>query len=335
MRNRRWAAAAAAVSALTLAACSAPPAPGTGADFEGTIDLSLALGEGSHHHAGAEAFAEELSDLTQGRIETEFYYNNALGGEREVVEGMSIGSVDAGIASTGPMGGFVEEYYLFDLPYLFQDYDHAWAALDGSVGDELAGLLEEEADVRVLSWMENGFRHMTNGVRPVHTPDDLDDMVHRTQESNVQIDTWSQLGANATPLAWPEVYTALQQGVMDSQENPLPTIADVRFHEVQDHLALTQHTYSPAPLMISGDLWRQLSEDDQQAVTRAAEHALPVQREASVEQAGAAVQDLEDEGMQVTRPDLEAFEARTGPVRDTWAPRLGEDLVEDARSATP
>lgn len=333
MRIARWA--AAATTALALTACTAPPEPGTGEDHVGTIDLSLALGEGSHHHVGAEAFAEELSELTGGRIQVEFYYNNALGGEREVVEGMSIGSIDAGIASTGPMGGFVEEYYLFDLPYLFDDHEHAWAALDGGVGDDLGSLLHETADVHVLAWMENGFRHMTNGVGPVHTPADLDGMVHRTQESNVQIDTWSQFGANATPLAWPEVYTALQQGVMDSQENPLPTIADVRFHEVQDHLVLTQHTYSPAPLMLSGDLWRELSGDDREAVTRAAERALPVQREASVEQADDAVAALAGEGMQVTRPDLEAFRAETGPVYDTWAPRLGEDLVEGARTATP
>lgn len=318
--------------ALVLTACGEAPEP-AGGDFEGTLDISLALGEGSHHHAGAVAFADELSELTDNRIEVEYYYNNALGGEREVVEGMSVGSIDLGIASTGPMGGFVDEFFMFDLPYLFDDHDHAWTALDGDVGDELADKLYEQSDVRILAWMENGFRHTTNSVHALESPDDVVDLDHRTQESHVQIETWSALGANATPLAWPEVYTALQQGVMDSQENPLPTIVDSGFYEVQDHVALTEHTYSPAPLMISGQLWDQMSDADRQALEQAAAHALPVQREASVEQEEEAKLTLVDEGMELTEPDLGPFRAAVEPVYEEWEPRLGEDLIERARTA--
>lgn len=323
----------ASAAALLLTSCGNGGGEGDDSDaFEGTLDLSLALGEGSHHHAGAEAFGDKLEELTEGRIQVQYHYDNALGGEREVVEGMSINSIDMGIASTGPIGGFVSDFFLFDMPYLFENHDHAHAVLDGEIGDELADLLKDDSNVQILGWMENGFRHQTNSVRPINEPEDLRGIDHRTQESEVQIDTWNALGANATPMAWPEVYTALQQGVMDSQENPLPTIVDVNFFEVQDYLALTQHTYSPAPMMISGQLWDSLSEEDQGHFQEAADHAVPIQREASQEQEEEAIETLESEGMETTEPNLEPFIEAVEPVYDKWAPELGEDRIETARN---
>ncbi|WP_109472322.1 TRAP transporter substrate-binding protein DctP [Ornithinimicrobium cavernae] len=324
----------AVATALGVSACGAVQAVPLGAEepFEGTITFSLALGEGSHHHVGAKAFGDKLTELTDGRITVKYYYDNALGGEREVVEGMLIDSIDMGITSTGPIGGFVDEFFVFDLPYLFENHDHAHAVLDSEIGDELATILKDTANVQILAWMENGFRHETNSVQPIETPEDLQGIDHRTQESEVQIDTWSALGANATPMAWPEVYTALQQGVMDSQENPLPTIVDVRFFEVQDYLALTQHVYSPAPMMISGELWDSLSAEDQALFREAAEHALPIQREASFEQEQAAVAALEEKGMEVTEPDLDLFREAVVPVYDKWAPVLGQERIEAARN---
>lgn len=322
-----------AAALLVLTGCGAvDEVVGGDEPFEGDITFSLALGPGSHHHVGAEAFADKLTELTDGRVTVSFYYDNALGGEREVVEGMLIDSIDMGITSTGPIGGFVSEFFVFDMPYLFENHDHAHAVLDGEIGDELADLLKETANVQILGWMENGFRHETNSVRPIHTPEDLRGIKHRTQESQVQIDTWSALGANATPMAWPEVYAALQQGVMDSQENPLPTIVDVRFYEVQDYLALTQHVYSPAPIMMSGRLWDSLSPEDQALFQEAADHAVPVQRQASLEQEQEAVATLEAEGMEVTEPDLDAFSEAVEPVYDTWGPQLGQERIDAARN---
>lgn len=333
MRRGTLLAAPVAMTALVLSACgSAAEVVASDEPFEGDITFSLALGPGSHHHAGAEAFGEKLTELTDGRATVTFYYDNALGGEREVVEGMLIDSIDMGITSTGPIGGFVPEFFVFDMPYLFENHDHAHAVLDSEIGDELVDLLKETANVQILGWMENGFRHETNSVRPINTPADLKGIKHRTQESEVQIDTWTALGANATPMAWPEVYAALQQGVMDSQENPLPTIVDVRFYEVQDYLALTQHVYSPAPIMISGKFWDSLSPEDQALFQEAADYAVPVQRQASLDQEEAAVETLEAEGMEVTRPDLELFSEAVEPVYDKWAPELGEERIDAARN---
>ncbi|WP_198508851.1 DctP family TRAP transporter solute-binding subunit [Bacillus sp. FJAT-44742] len=330
----------AASSMVIVAACGngngAEEAQGDGGDEsnggqeEMVIDVSLPLGPDSQQGVGVLKFGEELERLTDGRLTIDPAYDNALGAEREVVEGMGVGTVDAGISSTGPMGGFVDEILLFDLPYIFENHDHAYAFLDSEHGDFLAERIEEDANVKVLAWMENGFRHNTNDVRPLEHPDDLQGIDHRTQESQVQVDTWSALGANATPMAWDEVYTALQQGVMDSQENPLPTIYDVNFYEVQDYLNMTQHVYSPAPLMMGLDLFNSFSEEDQEAILEAAQIALPVQREASQELEEEYLVALEEEGMEVTHPDLEPFQEAVQPVIDEWAPTVGEDLVEAA-----
>ncbi len=297
-----------------------------------TFDVSLPLGEGSHQHVGVKKFGEELERLTDGRIKIKEHFNNSLGGEREAVEGMSINSIDMAISSTGPLGGFVQEFFMFDLPYLFDSPEHAYAVLDSEIGQELANKLAEQANVVIVGWMENGFRHNTNSVRPLNSPEDLKGIKHRTQESEVQVDTWTALGANATPMAWPEVYTALQQGVMDSQENPLPTIYDVNFHEVQKYLNLTQHVYSPAPLMISKQLFDSLSPEDQEAVMEAGKIATPVQREASQQQEEQYKKELVELGMTLTEPDLEPFKKAVEPVYEKWASQIGEEMIEKVRN---
>ncbi|RSL33561.1 DctP family TRAP transporter solute-binding subunit [Salibacterium salarium] len=305
---------------------------GGSSEEETVIDVSLPLGAESQQGVGVLKFGEELEALTDGRITIEPHYDNALGAEREVFEGMGTGTIDAGIISTGPMGGFIDEFLLFDLPYIFENHEHAHSFLDSEHGDELAKMVKEQQDVQVLAWMENGFRHNSNSVRPVETPADLEGIDHRTQESEVQVDTWEAFGANATPMAWDEVYTALQQGVMESQENPLPTIYDVNFYEVQDYLNLTQHVYHPAPLMMSNSLFESFSEEDQELIMEAAETALPVQREESMAQEEEYLEELQNEGMEVTEPDLDAFREAAEPVIEEWSSTVGEDLIDAARN---
>ena len=314
------------LAAAIALATSTHAAAGT----ERVINVSLPLGPDSQQGIGVLKFGEELERLSEGRLTIEPHYDNALGAEREVVEGMGFGIIDAGIASTGPMGGFVDEFMLFDLPYVFENHKHAYAFLDSEHGEELARLAEEGMNVKFLAWMENGFRHNTNSVRPIEKPSNLEGINHRTQESRVQVDTWEALGANATPMAWTEVYTALQQGVMDSQENPLATIYDVNFYEVQDYLNITQHVYSPAPLMMGLDLFNSFSEEDQAIIIEAAQIALPVQREASQELEQRYLGQLEELGMTVTHPDLAPFREAVKPVLEEWAPTVGAKLVDAA-----
>lgn len=294
------------------------------------FDVSLPLGPESHQAVGVLKFGEELDRLSEGRLTIRPHYDNALGAEREVVEGMGFGLIDMGITSTGPMGGFVDDFMLFDLPYIFNNHEQVYTFMDGPHGDALAAKLETDANVKILGWMENGFRHNTNNVRALNTPDDLKGIRHRTQESRVQVDTWTALGADASPMAWTEVFTALQQGVIDSQENPLATIYDVKFYEVQKYLNLTQHVYSPAPLMMGAQLFTSLSEADQAIVEEAAALAVPVQREASQKMEQELISQLAELGMTVTEPDLDAFREKVQPVIEKWKDTVGPDLIAAA-----
>lgn len=320
-------------AAFALSSCATVTSKDEG--WEGTITFSLTLGDGSHQHQGGQAFAKKLAELTDGRIQTKFYFNNALGGEREVVEGMSINSIKMGIASTGPMGGFVRSFMLFDMPYLFESTDHAYSVLDGEIGDELAAEFLEITNVRILGWQENGFRYLTNSQHAIATPEDLVGIKHRTQESAAQLDTWNALGANAMPMAWPEVYTGLQQGVIDSQENPIATIVDMNFSEVQDYVSLTQHVYSPAPLMISETYFETFSEQDQQAILDAGAHATAIQRQVSFEMEQEGLKILEEQGMEITEIDRDAFVEKTRPVLEKWKDEIPRDLIQRTLDATP
>lgn len=317
---------------IVVAGCGTNQAAGTSDGGERVFDVSLPLGEGSHHDEGLKSFKEELERLTDGRLSVKLHYNNELGGEREVTEGMGINTIEMGLASTGPLGSFVKDIYMFDLPYLFKDVNHAYAVLDSEIGEELAKKIEEKANVKVLSWWENGVRHETNSVRAVKSPEDLKGIKHRTQESEVQVDTWRAFGADATPMAWPEVYTGLQQGVIESQENPIPTILDVRFHEVQDYLNLTGHVYSPLPFMMSKQLFDSLSKEDQDAILEAAKLATSTQREASQRLEQEALKKLEENGMEIVQPDLDAFRKAVEPVYEKWAPKINEELIDKVRN---
>lgn len=297
-------------------------------DFTGVINFSLALGPDSHHHRGGVAFADRLAELTEGRLDVAFHYNNALGGEREVVEGMSVNAIQMGIASTGPITGFVPSYVLFDMPYIFEDPEHAYRVLDGEVGDELAEELVDTTGVKILGWAENGFRYLTNSSRPVIEPEDLTGIRHRTQESSAQLATWRAFGANAMPMAWPEVYTGLQQGVIDSQENPVATIVDMRFDQVQDYLSLTQHVYSPAPIMISQRYLESFAEADQEAIQEAASYATDRQREFSLEMEQEGLKILEERGMQIDDIDRGAFEEAAQPVIEEWQESVPRNLIQ-------
>ena len=218
------------------------------------------------------------------------------------------------------------------MPYLFESNEHAYAVLDSDIGEDLATQLEDEANVKILAWMENGYRHNTNNKRPLHTPADLKGIKQERKKVKCKLILGKHLDANATPMAWTEVYTALQQGVMDSQENPLATIYDSTFYDVQKYLNLTKHVYSPAPLMMSKRLFESLSEEDQNIVIEAAQFALPVQREGSQKQEEEMKTILVEKGMELTEPDLDAFRKAVEPVIEKWAPQIGEELVDSIRN---
>ncbi|MCX7567887.1 TRAP transporter substrate-binding protein [Sulfitobacter sp. F26169L] len=300
----------------------------TSAQAEQSIVIGHSLSPTSHYGLGADAFIAKLEELSGGEFTGEQAPAGQLGGERDMIEGLQIGSLDVVITSTGPLGNFVPEVYALDLPFLFRDYDHARAVLDGEIGQELLKKIDENQLVG-LAWSENGFRHVTNSQRPVRTPADLEGLKLRTMENKVHMEAFSQMGAAPTPMAFPELFTALQQGVVDGQENPVTVITASKFWEVQGHVSLTGHVYSPVAVLASPVLIDGLS-DEQKGWFYEAAKASAVATRAEVnrlEDAGVAL--LRENGMEViTDIDKAPFAKLAEPAYKVYTDQYGTELVE-------
>lgn len=300
----------------------------TAAQAEQSIVIGHTLSPGSHYGIGADAFIATLEDLSGGEFTGEQAAAGQLGGERDMIEGLQIGSLDIVITSTGPLGNFVPQVYALDLPFLFRDYDHARTVLDGDIGQELLAEIDQNQLVG-LAWSENGFRHVTNSQRPVLTPADLDGLKLRTMENRVHMEAFSQMGAAPTPMAFPELFTALQQGVVDGQENPVTVITASNFWEVQSHVSLTGHVYSPAVILASPTLIDSLTDEQrgwfyESAAASAAATRAEVNR---LEDAGVAL--LRENGMEViTDIDKAPFAELAQPAYAVYTDEYGTELVE-------
>lgn len=225
---------------------------------------------------GAVKFAELVKEKTGGEVEVQVFPSSQLGNQRDLVEGVTFGTIDMTLTGTAVLGNFLPKIAVFDLPFLFRDVNHAYKALD-TVGMELAKELEPR-NMKLLCYMENGVRHMTNNVRPIKTPADMKGLKIRVMEQPIYIEMMKALGANPTPMAFGELYTALQQGVVDGQENPAAHIYTARFFEVQKYISLTGHTYASEPVLISMAAWKKLSKKQQEAMQAAANEARDWQR---------------------------------------------------------
>lgn len=265
------------------------------------------------YNQAAEYFGKLVADRTGGDIEVQVFPASQLGSERDMVEGLQLGTLEMTLTSTGPMGNFVPQVKLFNLPFLFKDRESCYRVLDGEIGTQIADLFPA-VGIRSLGWFENGFRNITNSKRPINTPEDMAGLKIRVMEDDVFILTMKALGASPLPMAFGELYTALEQKTVDAQENPLAVIHSSRFFEVQKHLAMTGHFYSPAVLLISDITWKTLSPEQQKILTEAAAEARTYEREISLK----ADQELEaacaKEGMEVTNPDKAPFAAAVASV---------------------
>ncbi|MCO8145292.1 TRAP transporter substrate-binding protein [Rhodovulum tesquicola] len=260
----------------------------TAAEAQQKIVVGHSLSPTSHYGVGAQAFIDTLTELSGGAFTGEQAPAGQLGGERDMIEGLQIGSMDVVITSTGPLGNFVPEIFALDLPFLFRDYDHARKVLDGEIGQELLDKIGENTLVG-LAWTENGFRHVTNSQRPVRTPEDLQGLKLRTMENKVHMAAFTGMGAAPTPMAFPELFGAMQQGVVDGQENPVTVITAAKFWEVQKYVSLTGHVYSPAVVLAAPALYDGLSDEQKDWFLQAARASAAATR--------AEVNRLEEEGV--------------------------------------
>jgi tripartite ATP-independent transporter DctP family solute receptor len=273
------------------------------------IKLKLATVTPPYHayNEGAREFARLVKEGTGGEIDIRIYPGGQLGsGEREIVEGLQVGTIDLVVTSTGPLSNFCPDMGVVDLPFLFLDYEHVDKVLDGELGRELLDGLEA-AQLKGLAFMENGFRNFTNSVRPLRSPADFKGLKFRTMENPVHLASVRALGAQAVPMSWGEVYTSLQTGVIDGQENPVAVIHDFKLNEVQKYMSLTGHFYSPAPLIMSLKKFQSLKPEWQDLFLKAAAEAARFERKVIRENEQDQIEDLKSWGMEIITVDKEPF----------------------------
>ncbi|MFW6147328.1 MAG: TRAP transporter substrate-binding protein [Thermodesulfobacteriota bacterium] len=287
---------------------------------EKTIKLKLASVTPAKHayNVGAMEFAKRIKKATQGAVDIRVFPGGQLGkGERELLEGMQIGNIDLAVTATGPISGFTPSMMVLDLPFLFRDYKHVDAVLDGTIGRKLLNDLEKSG-LKGLAFFENGFRNFTNSVRPLVRPEDFQGLKLRTMENPVHLDSIRQLGAQAVPMSWGEVYTSLQTKVIDGQENPVAIIHAYKLNEVQEHLSLTEHFYSPAPLTMSLKEFNALSQERQNLFIKTALQVAAFERNVIRDKEQKQLKDLKAWGMEVSTVDKGIFFTSMRPVYDRY-----------------
>ncbi len=315
-----------------LAAAAALPALARTAAAQTTVTLTHPLPANSHYGAGAAAFKELIERLSNNRYRVTVQRND---NEREAIEATQIGTQEFTITSTGPVGNFVPETLVLDIPFLFRDYAHARAVLDGPIGQELLAKFPARGLVGVV-WMENGFRNLTNSRHPVVEPADVRGLKVRTMENPVHMRAFSTLGALPTPMAFSELVPALQQGTVDGQENPIPVIVSNNLNQVQKFLSLTRHVYSPAIMIGNPDFWNRLSAADRALFQQAAAAASKADRDKVTADETSGVEELRRRGMTVeTTVNTAAFQAALAPAFAAYAKQFDPALIERIRTYQP
>ena len=307
-------------------------ATGLSAEAQTVLKMNISIPQNSHYGNAVDAFAREIEKSTQGRYKIQNFYAAALGAERESVEAVQLGTLDLTLTSTGPIPNFVPEVSILDIPFLMRDYAHARAVLDGPIGQEMLAKFDAKG-FKALIWGENGFRHMTNSKRPVHTPADLKGLKLRTMENPIHIQAYKGFGLIPTPMAISEVFTALQQGTVDGQENPISSIQGQKFDQVQKHLSLTGHVYSPAVILMNKGQWDKLPAPDKQAFLASAKEAVKANRTRIEEDERNGVAYFRSKGMEVVdNVDKSKFQDALKPVFAEFSKKFGEANLERIRN---
>ena len=286
------------------------------------------IAEVSHPYAqGADHFAKLVAEKSRGDMEVQVFPASQLGSQKDVTEGLIYGTIDMVLTGTADLGQFQPKMSIFDLPFLFKDRAHAYKSLD-TVGMELGKDLEPKG-MKLLGFMENGIRHLTNNVRPVKAPADMAGLKIRVMSNKIYIETIKSLGASPTPMAFGELYSAMQQGTVDGQENPSAHIYTKRFFEVQKYASMTAHAYAPEPVLISMITWSKLSDAQKAIIQEAATEAVAWQRELSTKEDNEYWDKIKATGkIEVVEVDRAPFMEATQPVWKEFAGTVGQDNID-------
>ena len=304
---------------------------GCGEDEKKPIELSVyaaAIAENTPTGVALKAMVKHINENSNGTLKARDYYDSALGDGASMVQGLTQGTIDIGVTGTAYFSGLVPEIEVFQLPFLFSNLEEARNAVDGPAG-QIVSKKYESKGIKGLMFWENGFRELTNNVRPVKTPSDLAGIKMRTLPSPVQVETWKSLGALPSAIDASELYTALQQGTVNAEENPLHEVVSRKFYEVQKYITLTDHVYTPYFMGMSMKTWNKLSEEQRKVVLDAAQIGKIEQRKQNEKMTAEAMKTVLDYGCEVeTNPDKEAFKAQSSHVWDMFRKEYGNELID-------
>jgi tripartite ATP-independent transporter DctP family solute receptor len=299
------------------------------------LQLSHNAAPGNPKSDASLLFAKLVEEKTEGRVKIDVGGSAQFGEDAEALTNMRLGTMAFSANSQGTTSGVVPEIAVLGLPFLFQSLPQAWKVADGPVGEQIAKAADKHGLV-VLAYWDNGIRHTSNNVRPITKPEDLAGIKIRTPPDPITVDIFKALGANPTPMAFSELYIALQQGVVDGQENPLINIYSSKLHEVQKYISLTGHKYETTVLLASKIVFNTFSEKDKAAVRQAAKEAGEFNRKRSMDDEVKLRAEIEKTGVKFNEVDAAPFIAKTKPVYDQWRakfPELVDLVVKEATAA--
>lgn len=299
---------------------------------EYVISAGIGFNDKSAQYKSLEFFKKLVEENSNGRVGVELYHSSQLGDDREMMEALQMGIQEVTCPSTAPIAPFVNGFKVFDLPFLFPDNKAADYILDGPVGRNLLKKLEDIGIIGLAYW-ENGYRQLTNSVRPVQTPGDIRGLKIRTMENPMHLAAWKAMGANPSPMAFGELFSAMQQGVVDGQENPWGTIYLQNYFEVQKYATDTGHVYSPFVLMISKIFWDKLPGDLQAVIKEAAQISKFYNRKLN-RAANAEYLEMLKGKMDVTilTPEQrEEFKNAVQPVYNQFSDEIGPELIQEVQ----
>jgi len=287
----------------------------------------------SDQHRAALRFKELVEDYSGGSVRVEVLPSAQMGGQREIIESVSLGTLEMGYGESGLYSNYVPEFGVLALPYLYRDLDHLEAVMTGSVGEELARRLADQAGMRIVNWINGGYRHTFLREEPVEVPADFEGIKIRVPEAPVFVQTFAALGATPTPIPAPEIYTSLQTGVVDAMEGSPETGVTFKVFEVTDYMSLTRHILLDGSFVVNQAFLDGLSEEDRAAVLRAAEEAGDEQRAGWNEVNEKWLAELRDLGMTINEVDVAPFQEALADMQDEFAESAGAtDLLEEIRA---
>ena len=283
---------------------------------------------------GAEKFAEIVAAKSGGKIKVQLFPGGVLGGDAQTVSAVQGGTIEMTVLNSGILASQVKDFAIYDFPFLFANAKEADAVVDGPFGQKLHAKLADKGLVGLAYW-ELGFRQLTNSKRPINKVEDIEGLKLRVIPNPINIDWVKALGANPTPLAFPELYAAMEQKAVDGQENPVSVILANKFAEVQKYLALTNHQYNPQSMIISKKVWDTMSAAEKKIIEDAAQEAAKYERQVSREQAASQLAELKKAGMQVTElPAAEVAKLREKmkPVIEKHSASVGGPVVQELQA---